>query len=112
MGAGDYDQSFPSWHRKMEEKLKGARMTWTVLRPNSFHQNVVALFAPTIRSQGVFYSSMRDAKNSFLDVRDIAVVAAKALAGGGDAWKTYGLDGAEGNDYTELARKISRVARR
>jgi uncharacterized protein YbjT (DUF2867 family) len=112
MGAGDYDKSFPSWHRKMEEKLKGARMSWTILRPNSFHQNVVAFFAPTIRSQGVFYSSMRDAKNSFLDVRDIAVVAAKALAGGEHAGKTYELNGPEAIDYTELARKISRVSGR
>lgn len=112
MGAGDYDKSFPSWHRKMEEKLKGARMRWTILRPNSFHQNVVAFFAPTIRSQGVFYSSMRDAKNSFLDVRDIAVVAAKALAGGEHAGKTYELNGPEAIDYTELARKISRVSGR
>jgi uncharacterized protein YbjT (DUF2867 family) len=112
IGAGDYDKSFPSWHRKMEEKLKGARMTWTILRPNSFHQNVVAFFAPTIRSQGVFYSSMRDAKNSFLDVRDIAVVAAKALAGGEHAGKTYELNGPEAIDYTELARKISRVSGR
>jgi uncharacterized protein YbjT (DUF2867 family) len=72
----------------------------------------VAFFAPTIRSQGVFYSSMRDAKNSFLDVRDIAVVAAKALAGGEHAGKTYELNGPEAIDYTELARKISRVSGR
>ena len=112
MGAGDYDKSFPSWHRKVEEKLKGARMTCTILRPNSFHQNAVAFFAPTIRSQGVFYSSMRDAKNSFLDVRDIAVVAMKALAGGEHAGKTYELNGPEAIDYTELARKMSRVSGR
>jgi len=54
MGAGDYDKSFPSWHRKVEEKLKSTRLGWTILRPNSFHQNVVAFFAPTIRTQGVF----------------------------------------------------------
>ena len=112
LGAGDYDQSFPSWHRKVEAKLKGTRLTWTILRPNSFHQNVVAFFAPTVRTQGVFYSSMRDAKNSFLDVRDIAVVAARSLAGGEHAGKTYELNGPEAMDYTELARKISKVAGR
>src|SRR5260370_29194809 len=112
MGAGDYDQSWPSWHRKMEEKLKGARMTWTILRPKSFNQNVVALFAQTIRSQGVFYSSMRDAKNSFLDVRDIAVVAAKALAGGEHAGKTYELNGPEALSYSDVEEKISKHAGR
>jgi uncharacterized protein YbjT (DUF2867 family) len=112
LGAGDYDKSFPSWHRKVEEKLKGARLSWTILRPNSFHQNVVAFFAPTIRTQAVFYNSMRDAKNSFLDVRDVAAVAAKSLAGGEHAGKIYELNGPEAINYTELAARISKVAGR
>jgi uncharacterized protein YbjT (DUF2867 family) len=112
VGAGDYDKSFPSWHRKVEEKLKETRLAWTILRPNSFHQNVVAFFAPTIRTQGLFYNSIRDAKNSFLDVKDIAVVAARSLAGGEHAGKIYDLNGPEAIDYTELARKISKVAGR
>jgi len=110
LGAGDYDKSFPSWHRKVEEKLKGTRLSWTILRPNSFHQNVVAFFAPTIRTQGVFYNSMRDAKNSLLDVRDVAALAAKSLAGGEHAGKIYELNGPEAINYTELAKKISKVA--
>jgi uncharacterized protein YbjT (DUF2867 family) len=112
LGAGDYDKSFPSWHRKVEEKLKGTRLSWTILRPNSFHQNVVAFFAPTIRTQGVFYNSMRDAKNSFLDVRDIAAVAAKSLAAGEHAGKIYELNGPEAINYAELAKKVSKVAGR
>jgi uncharacterized protein YbjT (DUF2867 family) len=112
LGAGDYEKSFPSWHRKVEETLKAARLSWTILRPNSFHQNVVAFFAPTIRAQGVFYSSMRDAKVSFLDVRDIAVVAAKVLAGGEHVGKIYELNGPEAINYAELAVRISKVAAR
>src|SRR5580765_3124974 len=110
MGAGDYDKSFPSWHRKVEEKLKSTRLGWTILRPNSFHQNVVAFFAPTIRTQGVFYSSMKDSRNSFIDVRDIAAVAAKVLAGGAHLGKIYELNGPEALNYTELAEKISKLA--
>jgi len=112
LGAGDYDKSFPSWHRKVEDKLRGTRLSWTILRPNSFHQNVVAFFAPTIRTQGVFHNSMRDAKNSLLDVRDIAAVAAKSLAGGEHAGKIYELNGPEAINYPELAAKISKVAGR
>jgi uncharacterized protein YbjT (DUF2867 family) len=112
LGAGDYDKSFPSWHRKVEDKLKGTRLSWTILRPNSFHQNVVAFFAPTIRTQGAFYNSMRDTKNSFLDVQDIAAVAAKSLAAGEHAGKIYELNGPEAISYTELAKKVSKVAGR
>lgn len=112
LGAGDYPKSFPSWHRKVEDKLKGTGIPFTILRPNSFHQNVATYFAPGIRAQGVFYSSMGNARTSYLDVRDIAVVAAKALAGGEHCDKTYELNGPEALTYAELAEKISKYAGR
>jgi len=112
LGAGDYAKSFPSWHRKVEDKLKATGISYTILRPNSFHQNVVTYFAPSIRTQGVFYSSMGDARVSFVDVRDIAVVAAKALAGGEHSGKTYELNGPEALSYSEVAEKISNHAGR
>ena len=58
LGAGDYGKSFPSWHRKVEDKLKATKMTYCILRPNSFLQNILTYFAPSIRAQGAFYSSM------------------------------------------------------
>jgi len=112
LGAGDYSKSYPSWHRKVEDKLRSTGISFTILRPNSFHQNVVAFFGPSIRAQGVFYSSMRDARVSFLDVRDIAVVAAKALAGGEHSRKTYELNGPEALTYAELGEKVSKHAGR
>jgi uncharacterized protein YbjT (DUF2867 family) len=108
LGAGDYAKSFPSWHRKVEDELKSTGISFTILRPNSFHQNVVTYFAPSIRAQGVFYSSMGNARTSYLDVRDIAAVAAKALAGGEHRGKTYELNGPEALTYAELAEKISK----
>ena len=112
LGAGEYSKSYPSWHRKVEDKLKSTEISFTILQPNSFHQNVLAFFAPSIRAQGVFYSSMRNARVSFLDVRDIAVVAAKALAGGEHSGKTYELNGPEALTYAELAEKIAKHAGR
>jgi uncharacterized protein YbjT (DUF2867 family) len=112
LGAGDYAKSFPSWHRKVEDKLKGTGISFTILRPNSFHQNVLTYYAPSIRAQGAFYGGMGNARVSFLDVRDIAVVAAKALAGGEHSGKTYELNGPEALTYTALAEKISKHAGR
>jgi len=112
MGAGDYAKSFPSWHRKVEDKLRSTGISCTILRPNSFHQNVLTYFAPSIRAQGVFYSSMGNARTSFLDVRDIAAIAAKALAGGEHRGKAYELNGPEALTYSELAAKISKHAGR
>ncbi len=112
LGAGDFARSFPSWHRKVEDQLKGTGISFTILRPNSFHQNVLTYFAPSIRAQDAFYSSMGNARVSFLDVRDIAVVAASVLAGGEYSGKTYELNGPEALTYTEVAEKISKHAGR
>lgn len=110
MGAADYPKSFPSWHRQVEDKLTATKMAHCILRPNSFHQNILAFYAPSIRAQGAFYSGMGNARVSFLDVRDIAAVAAKALFGGEHDGKTYELNGPEAVTYTQLADKISRQA--
>jgi uncharacterized protein YbjT (DUF2867 family) len=112
LGAGDYDKSFPSWHRKVEDKLKATGLSYTVLRPNGFLQNIVAFNAPSIRAQGAFYAAMGDAKVCYLDVGDIAVVAVKALQGGPHVGKTYELNGPEAVSNQELAARISKVTGR
>ncbi len=112
LGARDYGKSFPSWHRKVEDKLKGTGMSYTILRPNGFLQNIVAYNAPSIRTQGAFYAAMGDAKVSYLDVGDIAVVAVKALQGGAHSGKTYELNGPEAISNQELAKRISKVTGR
>ena len=112
LGARDYGKSFPSWHRKVEDKLKGTGMSYTILRPNGFLQNIVTYNAPSIRAQGAFYAAMGDAKVSYLDVGDIAVVAVRALQGGAHAGKTYELNGPEAISNQELAKRISRVTGR
>src|SRR6267143_37976 len=112
LGAGDYQKSFPGWHRKVEDKLKETGMGYTILRPNGFLQNIVTYNALSIRAQGAFYVSMGYAKVSNLDVGDIAVVAVKALKGGTHAGKTYELNGPEAVSNQELAKRISAVTGR
>jgi uncharacterized protein YbjT (DUF2867 family) len=107
LGAGDYAKSFPSWHRKVEDRLKATKMAYCILRPNSFLQNVLAFYAPSIRAQGVFYGAMGNARTSYLDVREIAVVAAKALRGGEHDGNTYELNGPEALTCGEVAEKIT-----
>lgn len=108
LGAADYPKSFPAWHRKVEDKLTATKLACCILRPNSFLQNIVAFYAPSIRSQGAFYAGMGNARVSYLDVRDIAAVAAKALQGGEHDGNTYELNGPEAVTFTELADRITR----
>ena len=109
LGAGDFPKSFPMWHRRVEDKLKATKLAYCILRPNSFMQNILGYYAPSIRSQGVFYGSYGEARISYVDVRDVASVAAKALLGGHDG-KTIELNGPEALTCGEVAGKTSRHA--
>jgi uncharacterized protein YbjT (DUF2867 family) len=112
LGAEDYPKSFPNWHRRVEDKLKASGLEYTILRPNSFMQNVLMYFAPSIRAQGAFYAAMGEARTSFIDVRDLAVAAAQALTSSKHAGKTYELNGPEALTYGDLAEKISQASGR
>lgn len=109
LGAADYPKSFPSWHRKVEDKLRATKMAYCILRPNSFLQNILAYYAPSIRAQGAFFAAMGNARVSFLDVKDIAAVAAKALQGGEHDGKIYELNGPDALTYPELGEKIAKL---
>jgi len=113
LGAGDFSKSFPSWHRKVEDKLKASGMNYTILRPNGFMQNLIAYFAPSIRAQGAFYQSTGNAKISHIDLGDIAAAAAGILRSAAQhAGKIYELQGPEALSYAEVAEKISKVTGR
>jgi uncharacterized protein YbjT (DUF2867 family) len=108
LGAGDFARSFPSWHRKVEDRLKGSGMGYTMLRPNGFMQNLITYFASSIRAQGAFYQSTGNAKISHLDLRDIATAAAGILRSPAPhVGKIYELNGPEALSYAEVAEKMS-----
>lgn len=112
LGAGDYDKSFPSWHRKVEEKLNASGIAHVILRPNGFMQNTITYLAPSIRSQAAFFDAMGDAKTSYVDVRDVAAVAMKALTETAHSGKTYELNGPEAITQDDLAKRIAAKAGR
>ena len=109
LGADTYDKSFPKWHHAVEEHLRASGIPATILRPESFMQNIPAFFASTINSQGAFYAAMGEAPVGFVDVRDIAAVVAKILTSDGHAGKTYTLTGPELLNYSQVAAKLSQV---
>jgi uncharacterized protein YbjT (DUF2867 family) len=107
LGAGAFKSSFPSWHRQVEEALMRSGIPYTILRPNSFMQNILSFFAPSIRSSGVFYSSMGKARVSLIDARDIGEFVASVFRGPEHIGKTYELNGPEALTYDDVAQKIA-----
>lgn len=100
--------SLGRWHGQADEELKRSGLTWTLLQPHSFMQNLLQQ-AETIKQQGVFYGSSRDGKIAMIDTRDIARVAAHALADPGHEGKTYVLTGGQAVSYAQVAEAFSRV---
>jgi uncharacterized protein YbjT (DUF2867 family) len=109
LGADTYDKSFPKWHRQVEEHVQESGIVATILRPESFMQNIPAFFAASINSQGAFYAAIGEAPVGFVDVRDIAAVAAKILSADGHVGTIYTLTGPELLSYSHVAAKLSVV---
>jgi uncharacterized protein YbjT (DUF2867 family) len=107
LGAADFPKTFPSWHRKVEDKAREMKLSCASIRPNGFMQNIANYFGGSIKSQGAFYGTIGDAKVSFIDVRDVAAAVAGALLNKSTAGKAYELSGPEAVSYPELAARLT-----
>lgn len=107
----DAPEGFGKWHGQAEDYLKQSGLAWTMLQPNFFMQNLLGQ-AQQIAAEGRIYQPVGDAKASFIDVRDIAAVAARALVEDGHEGKSYVLTGPEALSYADVAAKLSNAAGR
>ena len=110
-GAGRWNKSFPQWHAAAERALESSGVGYSIVRPNSFMQNIPAFFAGTIQSQDTFYSSMGHSKASLVDVQDVANVVASLLTRKAQN-AVYELNGPEAVTYYDVADRISKVCGR
>src|SRR5215469_792968 len=111
-GAGRWDKSFPKWHTEVERLLQTSGVGHSIVRPNSFMQNITAFFAGTIQTQDAFYNSMGTSRVSLVDVRDIADVVSSLLASGKPENRIYELHGPDALTYDEVAERVSKICGR
>jgi uncharacterized protein YbjT (DUF2867 family) len=103
-------------HRQAEKIIEESGIPYTFLRPNFFMQNFVTFYSNSIKTLGAFYVSAGDAKVSFVDVRDIGAVAAKALLSKSSdknseskhTGKAYDITGNEALSYEQAAEILSK----
>jgi uncharacterized protein YbjT (DUF2867 family) len=93
--------------RQVEEHVRASGLAFTFLHPTWFMQNFSTSMAGAVRS-GTLAEPAADKKTAFIDARDIAAVAAKALLEPGHEGKTYTLTGAELLSRAEVAQALSR----
>lgn len=94
-------------HRKIERHIEAQGIPYTFLRASFFMQNLSTSHAREIREAGVIDVPAGTGKTSFVDVRDLAEVAALALAEPGHQNRAYDLTGSEALDYHAVAGILS-----
>ncbi|MFD0713800.1 SDR family oxidoreductase [Paenibacillus sp. GCM10027626] len=94
------------WHGEIEKVLAKSGLTYTILRPYAFMQNLLRLI-PTVTTQSMFFGSMGNSPCNFIDCRDIADVAAEVLTNREKAGQTYTLTGPATFSYPQIAEKLS-----
>jgi uncharacterized protein YbjT (DUF2867 family) len=109
LAAADAPAELLRWHFQSEEHIRRSGVPFTILRPNMFMQEVWRQ-SGSIKSHGVFYLPLGDAKISLVDVRDIAACAVSALTQPGHEGKTYDITGPEALSFHEVAQTLSAVA--
>src|SRR6478736_1380533 len=93
-------------HAANEQHIHESGLGFTFLRPNSFMQNFITYFSPR---NGAIYLPWGNGTASFVDTRDIASVAAKALTSDGHGGRIYTLTGPAKLGIAEVALILSEV---
>jgi uncharacterized protein YbjT (DUF2867 family) len=105
--APDAGYLFARMHGEVENHLKASGLAWTMLRPTFFMQNLLGI-ASMIKA-GAIYQPAGDGKAAYVDVRDIAAVAAAVLTESGHEGKVYDITGPELLSMHDIAAALSNL---
>ncbi|NKE59616.1 NAD(P)H-binding protein [Lentzea sp. PSKA42] len=111
-GLDETPDEFFQGMRATEEALRASELSWTILRANNFNQNFSEDVWQAEIQAGRLSLPVDDTPEPFVDVQDIAEVAALVLTSGGHDGQTYNLTGPEAITFTAAVEKISAAAGR
>ena len=108
-GRDDTTVAHWAWHQFVERYIEWKGFSFTHLRPETFMQNLLSYGGEKTIKNGIINAFVKGARLSWVDVTDVAEVAALALAhpelhGG----KTYRL-GYDAASFGELAEKMTAI---
>ena len=94
-------------HGQADKQLRNSGITFTILKPSYFMQNLF-WYAEPIKKQGVSHASLpATTKHAHIDARDIAAVAVSALTESGHENQVYRITGPEALSYDEMMSILS-----
>lgn len=92
----------------LAEVAAAADLEWTILRPQTYMQNIDV--AAAVASGTLACPCSTDRPQSYLDLADLAEVVARILVEDGHAFATYDLANDESLSTTDIALLVSRVS--
>lgn len=96
-------------HYRVERHIEASGVPYTFLRAGFFMQNLSTTHRDDIRERGEIMVPAGRGKTAFIDTRDIAAVAARALLDPGHEGQAYHLTGVEALDFHEVAALFTDV---
>lgn len=111
-GVEVFGDSFEPSMAEAERVVREAGVDWTVIRPNNFSQNFDEdIFAAPLL-EGRLALPVGDVPEPFIDVDDIADVAAALLTEGGHTGKVYELSGPRALSFAEAVAELAEASGR
>ena len=95
----------------IERELTRTELSWTILRPYMYMQNILALAGP-IRRAGLLPLPLGRCHVAMIDARDVARAARHVLYSGGHGEQIYDLTGPAALDGRECARVLAAMLSR
>ncbi|MFE0153303.1 NAD(P)H-binding protein [Nonomuraea sp. NPDC059007] len=111
-GADKLDAAFSRSMLDAEQAARDSGAEWTVLRANNFNQNFDEFVWRDGVTSGLLTLPLGRTPEPFVDVEDIAEVAAAVLTGDGHSGRTYELSGPRGLTFEEAVEIIARASGR
>lgn len=97
-------------HYQVEQHLRSKVEGYTFLRPGFFSQNLGSAYRDDIASDGKLFVPVAHGRIAFVDIRDVAEVAAVVFADpAAHRGKAYTLTGPEAVSFEEVAELLSEV---
>lgn len=94
-------------HHAVEEHLRARGVSSTILRPGFFAQNLSDAYRADIRDDDRIYVPAGQGRVAFVDVRDVAEVAARSFVDESLRRAAFTLTGPEAVTFDEVARALS-----
>lgn len=96
-------------HHRIEKRVRATDAAHTLLRASFFMQNLAEVHREDVVEHDEIFVPAGGGATSFVDARDVGVVAATVLTESGHENRAYDLTGAEALEYSDVAEIFSDV---